>query len=73
VKLDVVIVDASIARENVAWTVASPATPVALLAGTRVVTVGAVGGAAAVVNVQLTALAKGLPSDAWIDVARFAV
>ena len=73
VKLELVIVVGSIARENVALTTALVATPVAPLAGEVEVTVGGVDPAATVVKLQLTGFASGVPSDALIVVARFAV
>jgi uroporphyrinogen-III decarboxylase len=70
VKLDEVIVVASIARENVAWTVALAATPVAFAAGVVEVTVGAT---FAVVKLHETADASGTPSAALTVVASLAV
>ena len=71
VKLDVVIVVGSIAREKVAFTTAPVATPVAPDAGDVDVTVGADG--AAVVKLQLYGLPSGVPSEALIVAARLAV
>jgi hypothetical protein len=71
VKLEFVIVVGSIARENVALTTVEAATPVALLTGAVAVTVG--GDGAAVVKLQLTGFASGVPSEAVIAVDRFAV
>jgi hypothetical protein len=73
VKLELVIVDASIDRENVAVIFAVAATPVAPAAGDVEVTVGGLDPVAAVVKLQLTGFASGVPSDALIVDARFAV
>ena len=70
-KLDVVIVVASIARENVALTTLPMATPVAPDAGDVDVTVGAGGGP--VVKLQVTADASACPSVDLIAVVSFAV
>jgi hypothetical protein len=69
VKVDVVIVDAFMARENVAWTRAVVATDVAPEAGDVEVTVGAV----TVVNVHVYWLANGVPSAALTAVVIVAV
>jgi hypothetical protein len=71
VKVAVVIVVASIGRENVALTSVLVATPVAPEAGTVDVTVGGAG--AAVVKLQLTGAASGVPSEALTVDATFAV
>ena len=62
VQLALVIVAASIARENVAVGRTPEATPVAPAAGVTAVTVGGVGAAAAVVKLQLTGAPSGTPS-----------
>jgi hypothetical protein len=70
VKLELVSVEASIARENVAVGAAPTATPVDPSAGARAVTVGA---AATVVNCQVTSAASATPSAALTAVVTLAV
>ena len=70
VKLVLVSVEASIAREKVAVGAMLVATAVAPSAGVFAVTVGA---AFTVVNCQLTVVASATPSAALIVVARLAV
>ena len=69
VKLELVIVVASIARENVAVTVVVIPTPVAPAAGVVEVTVGA----ATVVKLHVNALESGVPSEAFAPVVIVAV
>ena len=70
VKLELVIVEASIDLEKVAVGATVTATPVALLAGVFAVTVGA---ELTVVKLQLYALASATPSAAFTVVSSFAV
>src|SRR5439155_24614229 len=72
VKLELVIVVASMAREKVAVTVDVATTPVAPAAGVVEVTVGGFD-VAAVVKLQLKAPASGVPSDALAPVVIVAV
>ena len=69
-KLEPAIVVASIAREKVAVGATELATPLALLAGVVEVTVG---GAAWVVNDQLTAAARATPAEDLTVVSSLAV
>jgi hypothetical protein len=71
VKLDDVIVDGSIARENVAVGATERATPVEPSGGVSPVTVGAGGGA--VVKLHVTGAASGVPSPACAPVVTVAV
>jgi hypothetical protein len=70
VKLELVIVVASIEREKAALTVAAVATPVALFAGEFEVTVGAL---LIVVNDHVYAEASATPSEALTAVESVAV
>ena len=72
-KLELVIVLASMSREKVACTVVAVETLVALLVGTLDVMVGGEGGCAAVEKLHEKGLASAFPSDALIVVASVAV